>query len=111
MIPVYVTIQKGFEVTLHGKSFSGECASDEVGITAREEGGKLLVDEPFNNTTCYMEPEGLNAINVVVGAAGVHVLGNYEPKFTTFRCCVTLCGTTVCCRSACVSCGSTTACC
>ncbi len=111
MIPIYVNIQKGVEVTLQGKCFSGECSSEEVGIKTHEEEGKLFLKEPFNSTICSMDPDGLNAVNVVVGASGVHVLGNYEPEFTTARCCVTLCGTTVCCKSACVTCGSTTVCC
>lgn len=111
MVPIYVNVQKGYQLNIQGKCLSGDCSPDDVGVKAREENGKILLDEPFNGTTCHIEPEGLNAINVVVSAAGVHVLGNYEPEFTTLRCCVSLCGTTSCCRSACITCGSTTVCC
>lgn len=111
MIPIFVTVQGGFNYHVDGKSLRGHMSGKEAGISLREADGNCTLDEPFNGTTVSMASKGLNAINVIVNGPSVHVVGNYEFDMVPFRCCVTLCGTTACGDSACVTCDNTTACC
>ena len=58
-----------------------------------------------------MAAKGLNAVDLVVEGKDVHVLSDYSSLSLAYRCYVSLCSTTVCGESACVSCSGTTACC
>lgn len=110
-IPVYVSIANSVTVEIAAKRLSGSLMGDEIGIELREEKGRAILQEPFNDTTVSMGFDGLNAACIVVNPEGVHILGNYSRAKLAAFCCVELCGTTACGVSACVKRGKTEVCC
>jgi hypothetical protein len=110
-LPVYISMDAKSSFQHQNKKLDGNFMGDDIGLSVDVQGDRATITEPFNNVFVSMSATGLNAVNIIVDQGTVHVLGNYDPGTITFRCCVTLCGTTACCDHACVTCGSTTACC
>lgn len=110
-IPVFVSIARNATVQLQDKEVRGHFMGSEIQLAVEIKNDRALLTEPFNGVLVSMAAKGLNAVNVIVDADQVHVLGNYDPDHITFRCCVSICGTTACCESACLTCNGTTVCC